>query len=107
MDHPAVKLWRDKFRLNLSASWKRDVEITVKDLKLWKSILDGWYWIDTKGKKQKKAPGIKNLLTEYERLSVNREVQPKVQSVRPAESVRPARPVVLPSMFAGKGGRHG
>ena len=66
MDSEPVKLWRDTFRLNLSASWKRDVEITVKDINLWKSILDNWFYIKN-GKKIKKSPGIKNLLAEYER----------------------------------------
>jgi|ERR1041384_3587176 hypothetical protein len=68
MDCQAVKLWRDRFKLNLSNSWKRDVEVTVTDLKLWKWILDNWYWIDDAGKRHSKHPGIKGLLTEYERL---------------------------------------
>lgn len=71
MDSPAVKLWRDKFKLNLSASWKHDVDITVTDIELWKSILAGWKWQDAKGKWHNKAPGIKELLTEYERLEQN------------------------------------
>lgn len=66
-EQPAVKLWRDKFNLNLSASWKRDVAITVQDLDLWREILDGWFYFDAKGKKRNRHPGIKNLLTEYER----------------------------------------
>ncbi len=69
MDHPAVTLWRNAFKLNLSASWKADVEKTVTDLKLWKKIIDGWYYFDAKGKKRTKHPGIKGLLTEYERLA--------------------------------------
>src|SRR5215831_13683898 len=68
-DCESVKLWRDTFKLNLSASWKRDVEVTVKDLNLWKSILDNWFWIDAKGKKRTKHPGIKGLLDEYDRLA--------------------------------------
>lgn len=67
-DCDSVRLWREKFKLNLSNSWKRDVEKTITDLKLWKSILDGWFYFDAKGKKRTKHPGIKNLLTEYERL---------------------------------------
>jgi len=70
MDHPAVKLWRDKFQLNLSKSWKQDVEKTITDLKLWKSILDNWHYFKD-GKKFTKHPGIKGLLTEYERLAAD------------------------------------
>jgi len=89
MDHPAVKLWRDKFQLNLSKSWKADVEKTVTDLKLWKSILDGWhYWKD--GKKFTKHPGIKGLLTEYERLATPNEDAPKHNGAQPvSDSDRP------------------
>lgn len=71
-DSDAVKLWRDKFRLNLSKSWKADVDKTVTDLALWREILDGWYWLDRYGNKISKSPGIKQLLTEYERLSANK-----------------------------------
>ena len=74
-EYSAVKLWRDKFRLNLSASWKRDVEVTVKDLDLWKEILDGWFYFDAKGKKQTRHPGIKGLLTEYERQDHDRQLE--------------------------------
>jgi len=66
-EHPAVKLWRDHFHLNLSASWKADVEKTITELDLWKEILDSWWYIDSQGKKRTRHPGIKNLLTEYER----------------------------------------
>ena len=66
-DSEPVKLWREKFKLNLSASWKADVEKTITDLDLWKSLLDSWWYIDSQGKKRTKHPGIKNLLTEYER----------------------------------------
>jgi len=69
-DSEAVKLWRDKFKLNISASWKLDVDKTVTDIELWREILAGWYYIKA-GKKIRKAPGIKNLLTEYERLATD------------------------------------
>ena len=60
MDSACVKLWRDTFRLNLSASWKADVDKTVTDIDLWKSILAQW-------KREKRHPGIKGILDEYER----------------------------------------
>lgn len=66
-DSEAVTLWRDRFRLNLSASWKRDVEKTVTDLDLWREVLDGWFYFDSQGKKRTKHPGIKGILDEYER----------------------------------------
>jgi hypothetical protein len=98
MDHPAVQLWRDRFRLNLSASWKHDVEITVTDLSLWQEILDGWFYFDAKRKKRSKAPGIKNLLTEYERLSTNHAIQQKRSGIHRTEGI-PERPQgVLPKL---------
>ena len=68
MECEAVKLWRDKFKLNISASWKHDVEITITDLELWKEILEGWFYFDKRRKKHTKHPGMKGLLDEYERL---------------------------------------
>lgn len=69
-DSEVVRLWRDTYHLNLSASWKHDVDITVTDIELWRKILAGWKWQDKQGKWHRKAPGIKNLLTEYERQSM-------------------------------------
>ncbi len=65
-DSDAVRAWRDLFKLNISASWKHDIDITITDIELWREILKGWgYW---KGRKWvKKAPFIKDLLSEYER----------------------------------------
>lgn len=74
-DCEAVTLWRKRFRLNLSSSWKADVEKTVQDLDLWREILDGWFYFDAKGKKQTRHPGIKGLLTEYERQKLNQQLQ--------------------------------
>ncbi|HEX5704915.1 MAG TPA: hypothetical protein VFX97_17085 [Pyrinomonadaceae bacterium] len=73
-DCEPVRLWRERFKLNLSASWKADVEKTVTDLDLWKEILDGWFYVEH-GKKKTKHPGIKNLLNEYERQKCNQQLQ--------------------------------
>lgn len=73
-DSEAVDLWRRKFRLNLSSSWKQDVEKTITDLDLWREILDGWFYVEH-GKKKTKHPGIKGLLTEYERQKCNQQLQ--------------------------------
>lgn len=70
-DSEPVRLWRDFSKLNISQNWKHDVDITVTDIELWKSILAGWKWQDAQGRWHKKHPGIKNLLAEYERLSMN------------------------------------
>ncbi len=73
-DSEAVRIWRDAFRLNLSASWKSDVDKTIQDLSLWREIISGWHYFKN-GRKIKKSPGIKQLLTEYERLSIDHEVR--------------------------------
>jgi len=82
----AVKLWRDKFKLNLSSSWKRDVEITVTDLDLWQKILDGWRYRDDRGHWHTRHPGIKGLLDEYERLKAD-AIRQESGGVHRAESV--------------------
>ena len=70
-DSEVIRLWRDTFRLNLSQSWKADVDKTVTDVNLWAEILKGWgYW--HKGKWKKKSPAIKDLLSEYERREFDR-----------------------------------
>ncbi len=108
MDSAAVRLWRDTFRLNLSASWKHDVEITVTDLDLWKKILDGWgYWRN--GKWIKKAPGIKNLLTEYERLKADEIPKPaprqtEYPSARGPQRISERSASVVPVMLDRKNG---
>jgi len=89
-DSPAVKLWRDTFRLNISASWKADVDKTVTDIELWREILSNWYYFDAKGKKHTKHPGIKNLLNEYERLAATNEDAEKRNGQKPvSDSDRP------------------
>ncbi len=64
-DSEVVKLWRDTFELNLSASWKSDVDKTVTDLILWREILSNWHYYKN-GRKIKKSPAIKPLLDFYE-----------------------------------------
>jgi len=64
-DSEPVKLWRDLFKLNLSASWKSDVDKTITDIDLWRDILAHWYYIKN-GKKIRKSPAIKPLLDFYE-----------------------------------------
>src|SRR5262245_20392796 len=84
-DSPAVKIWRDKFKLNLSASWKHDVEITVKDLRLWKSLIENW----------RGHPGIKGLLDEYER---RYEIQQERNRIHRQKSVPERSPVRVPEL---------
>lgn len=112
-DSEAVTLWRNRFRLNLSKSWKADVDITVTDIELWKSILAGWKWQDTQGRWHKKHPGIKGLLTEYERLEMKKnELRAKAISARSGQSI-PTRPMgrvpdsLVPSLPKGTHGFKG
>lgn len=86
-DCEPVRLWRERFKLNLSASWKADVEKTVTDLDLWKSILDGWFYIEH-GKKKTKHPGIKGLLDEYERQLANRAADNETTSLSTRRGAR-------------------
>ena len=86
MDSEPVRMWRDFARLNLSASWKADVDKTVTDIDLWRSILAGWKWRDYKGKWHKRHPGIKALLDEYERRQFD-GIQQKGSGVHSEESV--------------------
>jgi hypothetical protein len=100
-DSEAVTLWRNTFKLNLSASWKHDVDITVTDIELWKSILAGWKWQDNKGRWHRKAPGIKNLLTEYERKTMegnNRHGQTPTVPARRSKGLSARRDSELPAM---------
>ena len=114
-DSPAVKAWRDKTKLNLSASWKRDVTITIKDVVLWQEILDNWKWQDSKGKWHKKHPGIKQLLDVYEleeRLRKERAIQQESGRVHSQEGIseRTERGVsksAMPSLFERSGSWQG
>ncbi len=84
-DSPCVKLWRDTFKLNLSASWKQDVDKTVTDVELWREILANWHYYKN-GRKIKKSPAIKTLLDEYERRQFD-AIQSKGNQVHSEESL--------------------
>ncbi len=70
-EHPSVKIWRDTFKMNTSVGYKSDIELTVgpdgeAGLRLWKSILDGWWYVKN-GKKIRRNPlDIKGQLSAYE-----------------------------------------
>jgi hypothetical protein len=104
-DSEAVKLWRDFARLNLSQSWKADIDKTVTDIELWREILANWHYYKN-GRKIKKSPGIKNLLTEYERREFNRDaIQQERDRVHCQESVperrdRMVQQQVMPALLA-------
>ena len=95
-DSVPVRMWRDKFKLNLSASWKADVDKTVTDLKLWADILKDWgYWKD--GKWKRKSPAIKVLLDEYERIQFDRDaIQPQGNGVHRKEGISERATRILP-----------
>ena len=68
INHPAVKAYRDTFRLMPNRGFRRDIVVTVENQELWKTVLSKWgYWKD--GKWKTFSPlNIKGLLSEYERL---------------------------------------
>lgn len=98
-DCKAVKLWRDAYRMNLSVSWKADVDKTVTDLELWKKVIEKW-------KREKRHPGIKGILDEYESRKFD-EIQSQRNRVHSEQSIsertqrRMSEPG-MPSLWAGK-----
>ena len=87
-DSEPVRLWRDFARLNISASWKADVDKTVTDLNLWKSILAQW-------KREKRHPGIKGILDEYESRQFD-AIQQKGNGVHCKEGISERATRILP-----------
>jgi len=70
-DSPAVKMYRDKFHLNLNAGRRYDIDATVTDLELWQQVLNTWGY-EKKGKWHNFNPlKVGHLLSEYERLARN------------------------------------
>ncbi len=67
-DSPAVKAWRDKFKYNLSPGRREDIDLTVKDLDLWKQVLDSWGYVKNGKWKSFNPFSIGKQLSEYERL---------------------------------------
>ena len=87
-DSPSVEMWRRQFRLNLSASWKADVDKTVTDLSLWRQVLEKW-------KREKRHPGIKGILDEYERREFD-AIQQKGNGVHRSEGISERATRILP-----------
>ena len=48
-DSAAVKMYRDRFKLNCSVGRKYDIDATVTDLDLWEYVLNNWGYF-SKGK---------------------------------------------------------
>ena len=66
-DSPAVKAYRDQFKLNCSEGRRKDIDATVTNLDLWKSVLENWGYIKN-GKWIKFSPlSVGKMLAEYER----------------------------------------
>lgn len=71
-DSPAVKAYRDKFRLNLNYGRRYDIDATVDDLELWNYVLNHWgYWKNGKWKSFNPL-NVGHMLSEYERLDQKR-----------------------------------
>jgi len=87
----AIKIWRDTFKLNLKVGFKHDIEVTVLNLDLWKSLLTEW-------KEKKWNPlNVKGMISEYERReskSKRTNVTPKRESQ--SEAVRNANSTGVP-----------
>ena len=67
-DSPAVKLWRNKFKYNLSPGRKYDIDATVTNLNLWKQVLDNWGYMKNGKWKPFNPFSVGKQLSEYERL---------------------------------------
>lgn len=67
-DSPAVKLWRDKFKYNLPPGRRYDIEVTVRNLDLWKYVLDNWGYMKNGKWKSFNPFSVGKQLSEYERL---------------------------------------
>lgn len=71
MNNLAVKAYRDKFRFTPNRGLRKDIITTVTNLALWIKILNAWRY-QTKNRWVGKNPlAVKEMLTEYERLSAN------------------------------------
>lgn len=67
-DSEAVKIWRKKFRYNLSPGRKEDINLTVQDLQLWQQVLDNWGYVKNGKWKSFNPFSVGKQLSEYERL---------------------------------------
>lgn len=75
-DCEPVQLWRDHFRMNCNRGFKFNINVTVKDLPLWKFVLEHWGYHDRRGRWVKFNPlKIDHQLSEYERLAGSREAR--------------------------------
>ena len=72
----AVEIWRDTFRLNLNAGRRYDINLTVKDLNLWKWLVEHWGYRQRSGKWKPFNPlKIDHQLAEYQRLAESAEAR--------------------------------
>jgi hypothetical protein len=67
-ESPAVRAYRDKFRLNLSPGRRHDIEVTVTDLNLWNQVLNNWGYVKNGKWKSFNPLSVGKMLSEYERL---------------------------------------
>jgi hypothetical protein len=103
-DSPPVKLYRDTFKFNLKIGFKLDIERTVTDLDLWKSVLTNWgYWKE--GKWVKYSPlNVKGMISEYERRESAAKRSYDAAAVKPSQpaSLRDAGKVGIPERSNGR-----
>ena len=65
---PAVQTYQDRFGLTPNEGFRHDIMVTINNLPLWKSVLDGWYYLKAGRRVNKNPLNIKAMLDEYERL---------------------------------------
>lgn len=67
INHPAVVLYRQTFRLCPNWGFRKDIAVTVKDLDLWKSVITNWYYENNRKRIRFNPLNVKGMLSEYER----------------------------------------
>jgi hypothetical protein len=103
-DSEAVKMYRDRFKLNCSVGRKYDIDATVTDLDLWEYVLNSWGYYKN-GKWRNFSPlNLSGLLSEYERLENAKPEQRRVVDESVTEhretSVAQRRDTDLSDLFA-------
>ncbi len=75
-DSAAVEIWRTQFNLNCNRGRKFDINMTVKDLNLWRWVVGHWGFKMKNGRWKSFNPlKIDHQLSEYTRLAESREAR--------------------------------
>ncbi len=75
-DSEVVKIWRDQFKMNCNRGFKFDMNVTIKDLRLWKFVVSRWGFYQKNGRWKSFNPlAVNHQISEYERLAGSREAR--------------------------------